>query len=239
MRRRHPHDGLVVFWVRLWQRGYTRTIGGLYHCMERLGLRRKSLPNPKNYTPKPYQKASFPGEKIQVDVKVVPTVCMVGEAAQRHQKMYQYTAIDECTRYRYIAAFPEQSTYSSMKFVQQLVRRFPFPIRQIQTDNGFEFTKRFGKVAEDDLTLFEEQLQAFHIKHHKIRPYTPRHNGKVERSHRKDNEYFYASHRFFSFEDFKKQLAVRNREYNNFPMKPLQWKSPKEVLDSFKASCNI
>ena len=73
MRRRHPHDGLVVFWVRLYQRGYTRTIGGLYHCMERLGLRAKKLPNPKTYRPKPYAPAHYPGEKIQIDVKVVPT----------------------------------------------------------------------------------------------------------------------------------------------------------------------
>ena len=63
-----------------------------------------------------------------------------------------------------------------------------------------------------------------------IRPYTPRHNGKVERSHRKDNEEFYASHRFYSFDDFKAQLAVRERAYNNFPMRPLSWRSPKQVL---------
>ena len=239
MRRRHPHDGLVVFWARLYRRGYTRTISGLYHCMERLGLRAKKLPNPKRYHPKPYAPARYPGEKVQIDVKVVPAACIVGEARRHHQRMYQYTAIDECTRYRYLAAFPEQSTYASMKFLQQLVRHFPFPIQEVQTDNGFEFTKRFGKVPEDDLTLFEEQLRAFPIKHHKIRPYTPRHNGKVERSHRKDNEYFYARHTFFSFADFKQQLAVRNREYNRFSMKPLGWKSPKEVLDSFRIACNI
>jgi hypothetical protein len=58
----------------------------------------------------------------------------------------------------------------------------------------------------------------------------------VERFHRKDNEYFYADHRFYSFADFKKQLAVRNREYNNFPMRPLAWKSPNEVLRSFFTS---
>ena len=61
----------------------------------------------------------------------------------------------------------------------------------------------------------------------------PRHNGKVERSHRKDNEEFYASHKFYSFADFEKQLAVRQRQYNNFPMRPLNWQSPKTVLYSF------
>ena len=66
-----------------------------------------------------------------------------------------------------------------------------------------------------------------------IKPYTPRHNGKVERSHRKDNEYFYATRKFYSFDDFKKQLKHYNRSYNNFPMCPLGWVSPKETLFNF------
>jgi len=235
MRRRNPHAGLVVFWIKLRKRGYTRSITGLYRCLKRIGLTRESVPNPK-YIPKPYQQALFPGEKVQVDVKVVPSACIVGQAHALGEKMYQYTAMDECTRVRYLEAFQEQSTYSSTIFLQHLVRRFSFPICKIQTDNGFEFTNRFGRSKTAELTLFERQLAAYHIIHQKIRPYTPRHNGKVERSHRKDNEYFYANHRFYSFEDFKKQLAVRNREYNNFPMRPLAWKSPNEVLRSFLAT---
>lgn len=236
MRRRHPHDGLVVFWVRLRRRGYTRSIPGLYRCMRRLGLYRTPLPNPKRYEPKPYAPAHIPGEKIQIDVKVVPRVCIVGQARQQQQRFYQYTAIDECTRWRCLAAFPEQSTYSSAQFLEYLIRRFPFPIQQIQTDNGAEFTKRFNKQDETDLTVFEQGLRDHHIAYHKIRPYTPRHNGKVERSHRKDNEYFYSCHTFYSLEDFRMQLARRNREYNAFPMKPLGWKSPNEVLRSFSKS---
>ncbi|MCH5151543.1 MAG: transposase [Clostridiales bacterium] len=54
-----------------------------------------------------------------------------------------------------------------------------------------------------------------------MKPRTPRHNGKVERSHRKDNEYFYATHTFYSFEDFELQLKVHNRRYNNLAMGPL------------------
>ena len=56
--------------------------------------------------------------------------------------------------------------------------------------------------------------------------YTPRHNGKVERSHREDQKRFYSSHAFFSLDDFAKQLAVHNRRSNNFPMRPLRWLSP-------------
>ena len=232
MRKRRPNTGLVRFWVRLRKKGYTRSIAGLYRCMKRLGLKAEKAKKPA-YKPKPYEQATFPGQKVQIDVKVVPSVCIVGQAKEQGEKMYQYTAIDECTRFRFIAAFKEQSTYSSMRFLQQLIRRFPFKIHKVQTDNGAEFTKRFQAADEANLTLFEKELKRLGIAHQKIRPYTPRHNGKVERSHRKDNEEFYASHTFYSFEDFKMQLARRNREYNNFPMRPLGWKSPREALSLF------
>ena len=60
-----------------------------------------------------------------------------------------------------------------------------------------------------------------------------RHNGKVERSHRKDNEYFYATHKFYSFDDFAKQLKVHNYNYNKFPMRPLNWKAPTDYIKAF------
>ena len=118
-----------------------------------------------------------------------------------------------------------------MIFLEHMLKAFPFKVDCVQTDNGCEFTKRSQK--ENDLTLFEEKLKELGIRHKLIKPYTPRHNGKVERSHRKDNEYFYASHTFYSFDDFKKQLAVHSRKYNNFPMRPLGWKSPREFLYRF------
>lgn len=83
----------------------------------------------------------------------------------------------------------------------------------VQTDNGQEFTKRLSKTQNPSPTLFEKVLKKHGISHKLIRPYTPRHNGKVERFHRKDNEYFYASHTFYSFDDFKKQLTVHNRKF--------------------------
>ena len=90
-----------------------------------------------------------------------------------------------------------------------------------------------------DATLFERTLKQCGVRHKLIRPYTPRHNGKVERSHRKDNEYFYATHRFYSFEDFQKQLAVHSRKYNDFPMRPLGWMSPNEFLYHFLSTGEV
>ena len=85
-----------------------------------------------------------------------------------------------------------------------------------------------GNSKKKSLTLFENTLARLGIRHKKIRPFTPRHNGKVERSHRKDNEEFYACHTFYSFDYFVKQLAVHNRRANNLPMRPLRWLSPNE-----------
>ena len=119
----------------------------------------------------------------------------------------------EYSRFRYLEAFREHSTYSSTQFLKHVVEKFPYAIDCVQTDNGFEFTNEMGNSKKKPLTLFEKTLTQLGIRHKKIRAFTPRHNGKVERSHRKDNEYFYADHKFYSFEDFAKQLAVHQRKY--------------------------
>jgi len=230
MRRRNPHAGLVVFWVKLRQRGYTRSISGLYRVLRRIDGKPIKLPNPKKKT-KPYEQMQYPGQRGQIDVKFVPASCIVGEA--EGQKFYQYTFIDEYSRFRYLEAFEEHSTYTSAQFIRHVVEQFPYAIECIQTDNGMEFTNRLNTGKKPKPTLFESTLEQLGIRHKLIRPFTPRHNGKVERSHRKDNEEFYAVRKFYSFEDFKKQLAARQRQYNNFPMRPLNWKSPKQVLFSY------
>lgn len=231
MRRRNPHAGLVVFWVKLCQRGYTRSISGLYRVLRRLDGKPIKLPNPKKES-KPYEQMQYPGQRGQIDVKYVPKSCLVGEAAEEGG-YFQYTYIDEYSRYRILKAYKEHSTYSSAQFIKYVVEKFPYAIECIQTDNGMEFTNRLNTSKKNKPTLFETTLSQLGIKHKLIRPYTPRHNGKVERSHRKDNEEFYACHKFYSFADFEKQLAVRQRQYNNFPMRPLNWKSPKHVLFSY------
>ena len=114
-RRRNPNTGLVVLWVKLRQKGYKRSIAGLYRVLRRQGQLTVKLPNHK-YIPKPYEKMHFPGERVQIDVKFVPESCIVGDAAG--EKFYQYTAIDEFSRWRYLEAFQEHSTYSSAQFLE-------------------------------------------------------------------------------------------------------------------------
>ncbi len=235
MRRRNPDEGLVVFWVKLRERGYSRTIPALYRVMRRLGYFKDKKKHKKPYKPKPYQQMTKPGERVQIDVKFVPQQCT--KAMGKGTKLYQFTAIDEYSRKRYLEGFSDNSSYSAARFVFNVVKYFGFPIECIQTDNGQEFTKRYSANKPKDgivqPTLFQKALASLSIKHKLIRPYTPRHNGKVERSHRKDGERFYSRHSFYNLMDFNKQLKRYNEEYNNFPMRPLNWLSPNQYLNLF------
>ena len=228
MFKRNKDTGLVVFWVKLKQRGYTRSISSLYNQLKKLNLKFTQLKKKSKKKTKPYIQMTFPGERVQIDVKTVPSRCIVGQF-----KLYQYTAIDEFSRIRFLKIYGEKSTYTSYKFLLEVIKRFPFKIYTVRTDNGAEFTKRLISKDPNDITIFELGLKKNNIRHDLIKPYTPKHNGKVERSHRKDNERFYATHRFFSLEDANKQLQEYLKEYNKFPMQPLNWKSPNEMLRDY------
>ena len=135
--------------------------------------------------------------------------------------------------------FQEHNTYSSAIFRHHVVKKFPYLIECVQTDNGFEFTNRFSNSKRDLPARFELTAARLGIRHKLIRPYTPRHNGKVERSHREDQKRFYNTHRFFSLADFGAQLAVHQNRSNNLPMRPLAWLSPKEKLAAFFDSLSV
>ena len=230
MRRRNPQLGMVEFWCKLRARGYTRCIESLWRVLkrERLISEKKAVP----YRPKPYQQMTHPGERVQIDVKIVPRKCI----ADPDLRLFQYTAIDEYSRYRILGAYPEQTTYSSYQFLLRVVdefKRLGVKVECVQTDNGIEFTNRFAHGDCKHQTLFEETLAFLNIRHKHIKPYTPRHNGKVERSHREDQKRFYDTHSFYSLADFGEQLAVHQRRSNSLPMRPLHWNSPKDFLKSF------
>ena len=231
MRRRNPNLGMIELWYRLRKRGYTRCPESLYRVMRKLGM----FPPPKKKEkrkPKPYEQMDHPGQRIQIDVKVVPLRCL----ANPEERLFQYTAIDEYSRLRYLGAYPEQSTYSSADFLRRAVawfKRRGVSVECVQTDNGFEFTNRFARGHGNTPTLFEATAASLGIRHKLIRPYTPRHNGKVERSHREDQKLFYDSHRFFSLADFGTQFAAHQNRTNDRPMRPLGWLSPRQKLDAF------
>ena len=219
MRRRNPDLDMVELWHRLRQRGYTRRSESLFRVMHKPGLF-PAASKKKAYKPKPYEQMTYPGQRVQMDVKVVPRKCI----ADPELRLFQYTAIDEFSRLRFLAAYPEQNTFSSADFLKRLFKwyaRRGIRVKCVQTDNDFEFTNHFSNSRRDLPTLFEITAAKLGIRHKLIRPYTPRHNDKVERNHRENQKRFYSLHRFYSLQDFTKQLAVHNRRSNNFPMRSL------------------
>ena len=226
--RRYPRykNDLIRLWDSLRKSGYTRS----YTSMLRV-IRKWVKPEIKKRSARknqPYQRAEYPGQKVQIDVKYVPTRCVTNG-----KKYYQYTAIDECTRFCYRELYEEHSTYSSKQFLERLIEKAPFPIREIQTDNGTEFTNRLIVTKNKHLTLFEDLLIEMNIIYHRIQIATPRHNGKVERQHRIDEERFYKGMKMYSLEDGRKQLAVYQRRSNNYIKTCLGMKSPNQVLNMY------
>ena len=228
--RRYPRykNDLIRLWDSLRKSGYTRS----YTSMLRV-IRKWVKPEIKKRSARknqPYQRAEYPGQKVQIDVKYVPTRCVTNG-----KKYYQYTAIDECTRFCYRELYEEHSTYSSEKFLNNLLRAFPFPIREIQTDNGSEWTTALRSKDQQSRTLFEQGMEWHDIIYHRIRIATPRHNGKVERQHRADERRFYSKMRMYSLEDGREQLHRYNQLSNSIPKVCLRYKSPNEVLTDYLA----
>jgi len=236
-KRNNKETGLVILWVKLRKTGYRRTVQGLYHVLQRLGIYEKAPRKAKKQENIEIIPVTYPGEKVQIDVKYVPTACLTEELQEKGEKYYQYTAIDEYTRIRYTWFTNEHSTYMSSEFIKRAVKYFKFKIETVQTDNGMEFTNRlnWNNALRKKKTIFEITLEELGIKYRNIKSYTPKENGKVERSHRKDQERFYYGRIFYSLEDLRNRGAEWRKEYNNFPMRPLGWLSPNEFLKRYKS----
>ena len=208
--------------------GYTRSLSGMIYAAKRLGLTAQVKRRPPRRHDRRYPEITVPGEKVQIDVKEVPYHCLRGELVRNNKHLYQWTAIDECTRMRFVYGFEEHTPENSVKFLRMLVRVFPFRIQTIQTDNGTEFTYKYISDTED--CPFDKALRSLGINHKLIPPRTPWHNGKVERSHRNDQRYFYDWETFRSVEDLNQKLAQHLIWSNNKPMRTLKNKSPRELL---------
>lgn len=180
--------------------------------------------------PKPYEPILVPGERFQIHVKHVPRRCLVGSLSRR--ELYQYTAVDECTRWRYIAIYDELSALNSVQFVKELMKRFPFEIGCIQTDNGSEFRSRLLGASRP--SAFESYLESEGIRHKTIAIATPRHNGKVERSHRTDQKRFYTDNKFYSIRYIKDKISRYLRESNRQPLMAHNWRSAQYMLNCYQ-----
>lgn len=206
------------------EHAYKRTYGGFYRYVVKNHLR--PVKQTEEYILQPYETPEHIGVKWQMDVKYVPRACNHGKFAK--EWIYQYTMIDEATRERFLFPYKEKSGYSTVDFVKRAVVYFGYAPQTIQTDNGTEFTNPKG-TGEGKKHALDILLDRLGIRHQLIRVYTPRHNGKVERSHRTDSEFFYKTLTFETYEELKEKMAAWVVRYNNRPHSALRNKEGKRV----------
>lgn len=193
------------------------------HGMRRLPANQKYQPHRKRW--KRYEKPK-PGHRLQMDVKFLERI------PGTRKRLYQFTAIDDCTRIRILKIFDVCNQRSAIRFLNEVRQRLPFRIHVIQTDNGTEFQSQFHWHAE-----------ALDIKHVYIRPRTPRLNGKVERSHRVDGQEFYQLLDRDGISDDIHLFNQKLREWEDYynyhrPHGALDGQTPYERLIS-KARANV
>jgi len=207
---------------------HERTIGKI---LKKENLVRKYLVRKIKYK---YIKARRqPGDLVEIDVKYVP-----GRVANK--RYFQYTAIDTASRWRYLKVFEEQTSFHTIRFLEEVMEQFKCKILAIKTDNGSMFTNRYlGVYTRKDLSSKQahglDQFCDWHgITHYLIDPGKPAQNGTVERSHREDQEKFYEQNKFKNFGDLQKKLKKWNIYYNNLEHCGLGGKSPNEFLANYK-----
>ncbi len=202
----------------------TRTIGKI---LKDEGLVRKYRTKKVKYK---YLRAERqPGELLEMDVKYVP-------GAIAGLKYYQYTVIDTASRWRHLEVFDEQTTHHSIRMMEIVTEKFPYPIQAIKTDNHSTFTNYYvGTNKRSDISVktvhaLDLWCKQHNITHYLIDPGKPAQNGTVERSHREDEEKFYQKQTFHSFTDLKKKIRLWNNYYNDLEHCSLDGKTPNEVL---------
>ncbi|MBU1131987.1 DDE-type integrase/transposase/recombinase [Patescibacteria group bacterium] len=153
-----------------------------------------------------------------------------------NKQYYQFTAIDCATRWRYLEIYDDHSNLSSIKFLEKVISIAPFRIKAIKTDNGSNFTNRYtGYLKSSDpinpkLHELDIVCQKYNIIHYLIDPGKPAQNGKVERSHRSDQEIFYNRVMFTNLLELNRKIKIWNKQYNNLEHCGLNGKTPNEML---------
>lgn len=217
LRRTYHLGQRPIHWYVLRYHGIKVSSGAVYYVLKRHGLNR--LPrNARKHRAQLWQRyeKQAPGHHVQVDVKFLNFTDRSGRPVRR----YQYTAIDDATRIRALKVYARHTQENAIDFVNHVVKKFPFRISTIRTDNGHEFQ-----------SLFHWHVEDLGMSHAYIRVRTPRLNGKVERSHRTDKEEFYQLLTYTGDVDLNMKLEEWQNFYNyHRPHSALAGKTPYEML---------
>lgn len=133
--------------------------------------KKKAAKHPRRRFPRGL-KIVNPGDLVQIDSKYI---MLVGG-----RKFYQLTAIDVLTKTRVLQCCTSLSSRNGAKFLNHCLKKFPFQIKAVQTDNGSEFLKEFNRLCNQKKII-----------HYFIYPRHPKQNSYVESSHSSDEREFY------------------------------------------------
>lgn len=169
------------------------------------------------------------GDLVEIDIKFVPD-------SINGLKYYQFTAIDCASRWRYLKIYDGLGNDCAIHFLEEVIKTAPFRVRAVKTDNGSCFTnyytgyKKSTDIYNPRLHEFDLSCMRNRIIHYLIDPGKPAQNGKVERSHRTDQEMFYNRNDFKNIYELKSKLRKWNERYNNLEHCSLGGKTPNEIL---------
>ena len=158
----------------------------------------------------------YPGSHVEIDTKHI-----LGEGF----KLYQFTAIDSVTRQRILRVYPRITSRQGKEFLVEVIKKFPFRVKNVQTDNGSEF-----------LGDFQQACHKLGITHYFAYPRSPKQNALVERSHRTDEDEFYMQGNIGdSLEEQRELMREWERIYNNErPHQALNYLTPNEYFGKIK-----
>jgi IS30 family transposase len=205
----------------------------LHRCFQRRGVSRRLKPSERQAEPF----ARTPFGYVHVDLKHLPRL--------ERQAAYVFVAIERTTRFVHVEIIETRSGPIVAGCLQRFLESFGYPVHTILTDNGSEFTDRFGDARwrqRDKGTgahPFDKICQKHGIKHKLTRPYRPQTNGMVERFNRRLADAI-RNHPPSATNNGKNRFATRQqrndfiltfvRDYNRTRLRCLEHKAPAEVL---------
>lgn len=216
---------------------YTRSYETMTSFIRRHNLREKQTY--AKYEPQEYHTPLLAGYKWQMDIKYVPRVCNINvdiKHIKDTQQLYQYTMIDEATRKRFLWIAERKTAKNTCIFLVLAFMYFGYMPQEIQTDNGTEFTNRLLAKKSNKIHPVYRLLSKHGIIHHCIAPATPKHDGKVERSHLIDMKLFYSHIKYRDIDDLQIQVSLWNKRYNNIKKTVLRNASGKMLSPNQKES---
>ena len=129
------------------------------HGVNRLPANQKHRPLRERW--QRYEKP-LPGHRLQLDVKFLERI------PGTRKRLYQFTAIDDCTRIRVLKVYDACNQRTAIRFIDEVRHRLPFRIHVVQTDNGAEFQSQF-----------HWHLEGSDIRHVYIKPRSPEWQGRA------------------------------------------------------------